>query len=148
MRLPPNAGDLVNLTSELKTLILCLGKVLHVLVIQRLASFYYLTQPRKCIYTAKYFPASPRPHAAGDAEKFSSHMNWNFICWWNLGLWWRRLSMIFQVHTDPLSFSLALFQNALKNYSEGEWLNQRNLMKLHPLIPQITIQTLYPSFKP
>ena len=56
--------------------------------------------------------------------------------------------MIFQVHTDPLSFLLALLQNELKNYSEGELLNQRNVMKLLPLIPQITIQTLYPSFKP
>ena len=129
MRVPPNSGDLASLTSQLKTLILYLGKVLHVWVIQRqktvLPSFYYLTQPQKCIYMAKCFPAWARPHAAGGAEKLSNHMNWNF-CWWNLGLRWRGFPMIFQVHTDPLSFSLALFENELKNYSEGEWLNQRN----------------------
>ena len=147
MRLRPNAGDLASLTSKLKTLILCLGKVLHVLVIKRLSSFYYLTQPRKCIYIAKYFPAWPRPLQLEARRNFQ--LIWiEIFCWRSFGLWWRQLPTIFQVHTDPLSFSLALFQNALKYYSEGEWLNQRNLMKLLPLILQITIQTLYPSFKP
>ena len=42
MRLPQNAGGLVSLTSELKILILCLGKVLHVLVIQRQKKLFCL----------------------------------------------------------------------------------------------------------
>ena len=30
-----------------------------------------------------------------------------------------------------------------KNYTEGEWLNRKNLMRMLQFILQITIQTLY-----
>ena len=143
MRLPPNAGDLASLTSELKNLILCLGKVLHVLVIQRqkncIVFFLLSNSATKMHLYGKIFPCLTKTSCSWRCGEISTL---------KFRIMMKTITMILQVHTDVLSFSLALFQNELKNYSEGEWLNQRNLMKLLQLIPQITIQTSYPSFQP
>ena len=118
MRLPQNAGDMANLTSEFKTLILCFGIFRHILVIQRakrtvLTFFYYLTEPWWCNHMVKYFSAWPRPHAAvGEISVMRRNFQLIWIetfYWWNFGSWWRRLPMIVQVHNYPLSFSVTLF---------------------------------------